>query len=275
MTTPDVPFRLEISVELPGTPEQVWQAIATGPGLTSWFLPTDLEPREGGAIAFHMGETSSEGTITGWDPPRRVEYVEPDWAELAGHAGADGLADDQRVPGRGHLGWHLRAAGGHQRVRHRGRLGAGVLGRHGEALPALSSTTSVCTSPTSRDSTPPSSWWRCPWPDRLPTSATPCAEPSVPARSATRSRCSTCGVGCIATATSTCCCGSPSPCRATWGSPPTTSSGQSRGGGRLALLRRRAGLRRAVARSVARLGRGPDRAGDLSPTDEFVRPLTS
>ncbi len=89
MTTPDVPFRLEISVELPGTPEQVWQAIATGPGLTSWFLPTDLEPREGGAIAFHMGETSSEGTITGWDPPRRVEFVEPDWAELAGHAGAD------------------------------------------------------------------------------------------------------------------------------------------------------------------------------------------
>ena len=29
ITTPNVPYRLEFSVEVPGTPEQVWQAIAT------------------------------------------------------------------------------------------------------------------------------------------------------------------------------------------------------------------------------------------------------
>ena len=39
-TTPNVPYRLEFSVEVPGTPEQVWQAIATAKGMSAWFLPT-------------------------------------------------------------------------------------------------------------------------------------------------------------------------------------------------------------------------------------------
>lgn len=85
MTTPDVPLRMELTLDLPGTPEQVWAAIATANGNTAWFLPTDLDEREGGAVTFHMGEDSSSGTITGWDPPRRLEYAEPDWAALSGH----------------------------------------------------------------------------------------------------------------------------------------------------------------------------------------------
>jgi hypothetical protein len=32
-----------------------------------------------------MGETDSPGTITGWDPPHRLEYAEPEWATLSGH----------------------------------------------------------------------------------------------------------------------------------------------------------------------------------------------
>jgi uncharacterized protein YndB with AHSA1/START domain len=88
MTTPDVPLRLELSFELPGTPEQVWDAIATAGGISSWFLPTELEERAGGAVTFHMGETNSEGTVTAWEPPSRIEFVEPDWAELTGHEGA-------------------------------------------------------------------------------------------------------------------------------------------------------------------------------------------
>jgi uncharacterized protein YndB with AHSA1/START domain len=83
MTTPDVPHRFDLTVEIPGTPEQVWDAIATAKGISAWMMPTDLEEREGGAVAFHMGDTSSEGTITGWDPPRRLEYEEPEWAALA------------------------------------------------------------------------------------------------------------------------------------------------------------------------------------------------
>jgi uncharacterized protein YndB with AHSA1/START domain len=87
--TPDVPHRMEMSFELPGTPEQVWRAIATGEGISSWFLPTDLEEREGGAIVTHMGdEGSSPGTVTGWEPPRRLAYEEPEWDELVGHKGA-------------------------------------------------------------------------------------------------------------------------------------------------------------------------------------------
>ena len=27
----------EVEVDVPGTPEEIWQAIATGPGVTLWF----------------------------------------------------------------------------------------------------------------------------------------------------------------------------------------------------------------------------------------------
>jgi uncharacterized protein YndB with AHSA1/START domain len=86
MTTPDVPLQIEITVELPGTPQQVWDAIATAKGISSWFLPTDLEEREGGHVVFHMGDTTSEGTVTGWNPPERLVYEEPDWNTMTGHA---------------------------------------------------------------------------------------------------------------------------------------------------------------------------------------------
>lgn len=87
MTAPEVPLRMELTVELPGTPDQVWEAIATANGVTAWFVPTDLEERNGGAVCFHMGETESPGTITHWEPPARIAYEEPDWAALAGHEG--------------------------------------------------------------------------------------------------------------------------------------------------------------------------------------------
>jgi uncharacterized protein YndB with AHSA1/START domain len=83
-TTPNVPYRLEFSVEVPGTPEQVWQAIATAKGMSAWFLPTELEERRGGALHFTMGpEMGSDGHVTEWDPPRRLTYKE-DWAALMG-----------------------------------------------------------------------------------------------------------------------------------------------------------------------------------------------
>ena len=83
-TTPNVPYRLEVSVEVPGTPEQVWQAIATARGLSAWFLPTRIEEHEGGALHFAMGpEMGSDGHVTAWEPPRRLVYEE-DWAALMG-----------------------------------------------------------------------------------------------------------------------------------------------------------------------------------------------
>jgi uncharacterized protein YndB with AHSA1/START domain len=88
MSTPDAPLRMELTFEMPGTPQQVWDALATANGISSWFLPTDLEEREGGTIVTHMGETESQGTVTGWEPPRRFAIEEPDWAALANHPDA-------------------------------------------------------------------------------------------------------------------------------------------------------------------------------------------
>jgi uncharacterized protein YndB with AHSA1/START domain len=82
--SPNVPYRLEFSVEVPGTPEQVWQAIATARGMSAWFLPTEIDERLGGAVTFHMGpEMASHGEVTAWEPPHRMAYAE-DWAALMG-----------------------------------------------------------------------------------------------------------------------------------------------------------------------------------------------
>lgn len=75
---------VRLEFEVPGTPEQVWRAIATGPGITSWFTPTDVEERAGGAITFHFGPgMDSSGTVTAWEPPLRFAYEERDWGPNA------------------------------------------------------------------------------------------------------------------------------------------------------------------------------------------------
>lgn len=63
---------VEVEAEVPGTPEQVWKAIATGPGISSWFVPTEVEEREGGRTTADFGPgMESEATVTEWDPPHR------------------------------------------------------------------------------------------------------------------------------------------------------------------------------------------------------------
>src|SRR5436190_1993548 len=63
---------VEVETEVPGTPEEVWQAIATGPGISAWFVTTKLEEREGGAIVLDFGPgMESEAVIKVWDPPHR------------------------------------------------------------------------------------------------------------------------------------------------------------------------------------------------------------
>ena len=41
---------VQSEVEVPGTPEEVWDAVATGPGVSSWFYPTDIDGQEGGEV---------------------------------------------------------------------------------------------------------------------------------------------------------------------------------------------------------------------------------
>jgi len=70
-----------VEVEVPGTPEQVWQAIATGPGISSWFAPTSVEERVGGKVVNEvMPGMESTGSITAWEPPRRLAAEDPGWA---------------------------------------------------------------------------------------------------------------------------------------------------------------------------------------------------
>src|SRR5687767_7050159 len=88
-TTPDVPHRFEVELEVPGTPEQVWQAIASAQGITSWMAPAELDPRVGGAVKFEMGpDAASHGRVTAFEPSHRLVYEE-DWATLVGQPGAD------------------------------------------------------------------------------------------------------------------------------------------------------------------------------------------
>lgn len=84
MTTPNVPYRFEVELTVSGSPEQVWQAIATAEGISGWMMSTELEPREGGAMRFEMGpDMESVGKVTAYEPSRRFVYEE-DWARLVG-----------------------------------------------------------------------------------------------------------------------------------------------------------------------------------------------
>lgn len=64
---------VEIEVEVPGTPEQVWEAIATGQGVSSWFVPTEMTEQDGKTVVTsHFGPgMDAVATPTMWDPPHR------------------------------------------------------------------------------------------------------------------------------------------------------------------------------------------------------------
>ncbi|RLK23931.1 uncharacterized protein YndB with AHSA1/START domain [Micromonospora sp. M71_S20] len=66
-------FELRKDIELAATPEQVWEAIATGPGIDSWFMGrTEVEPGEGGRTRLTMAGHVEESTITAWEPGKRL-----------------------------------------------------------------------------------------------------------------------------------------------------------------------------------------------------------
>lgn len=67
---------IQAEAEVPGTPEEVWEAIATGPGIGSWFYPTDVDERVGGALRYHTGSEMDHipAKVTAWDPPRRFRH---------------------------------------------------------------------------------------------------------------------------------------------------------------------------------------------------------
>ena len=57
-------FELRKEVSLEATPEQVWDAIATGPGLAAWFMLMEMDPES--------------GMVTAWEPGKRLAIQTPE-----------------------------------------------------------------------------------------------------------------------------------------------------------------------------------------------------
>ncbi len=86
---------IELEVEVEGTVEEVWTAIATGPGISSWYVPHNVEEREGGAATASFGpgpEMQVAGRVAAWDPPRRIVFD--------GGEGVEGLAFEWLIEGK-------------------------------------------------------------------------------------------------------------------------------------------------------------------------------
>jgi uncharacterized protein YndB with AHSA1/START domain len=63
---------ISVEVEVPGTPEEVWETIATGPGISKWFVPAQVEPHVGGKMVLNFGPgMDSVAEVTAWDAPHR------------------------------------------------------------------------------------------------------------------------------------------------------------------------------------------------------------
>jgi uncharacterized protein YndB with AHSA1/START domain len=74
---------IQVEVEVPGTPEEVWQAIATGPGISCWFCPAEIEERDGKPVAAKLNfgpGMESRSVVTAWDPPRLFAREADGWA---------------------------------------------------------------------------------------------------------------------------------------------------------------------------------------------------
>jgi uncharacterized protein YndB with AHSA1/START domain len=70
------PFEVRKEIEIEATPDQIWEAIATGHGIDGWYVGSgnSVEPREGGRVRLVFGEEAGESTVTVWDPPRKLAY---------------------------------------------------------------------------------------------------------------------------------------------------------------------------------------------------------
>jgi uncharacterized protein YndB with AHSA1/START domain len=69
---------VDLAIEVTATPDEVWEAIATGPGISRWFVPTDIE---GDAIHLrHPNGLEQTGTITACERPHRFRFEFPEYA---------------------------------------------------------------------------------------------------------------------------------------------------------------------------------------------------
>ena len=69
------PFENHSEAEVPASPGEVWAAIASGPGIDSWFMGrSEVQPGPDGTVRTVFGEYAPELGVTAWDPARRFAY---------------------------------------------------------------------------------------------------------------------------------------------------------------------------------------------------------
>ena len=69
------PFEQRKQAEVPASPDQVWAAIATGPGIDSWFMGrNEVQPGPDGTVRTVFADYAPELQVTGWDPAHRFAY---------------------------------------------------------------------------------------------------------------------------------------------------------------------------------------------------------
>ena len=75
---------IELAIEVPGTPDEVWRAVATGPGISSWYVRHDVDERVGGDVELSFGPGMDvTGRVVAWAPPNRVVFDGGDAVGLA------------------------------------------------------------------------------------------------------------------------------------------------------------------------------------------------
>ncbi len=90
---------VQVEVEVPGTPEEVWRAIATGPGISSWFVPAEFEECDGKPVALKLSfgpGMESRSVVTAWEPSRKWAAQSDGWVP-----GSPPIANESSVEARG------------------------------------------------------------------------------------------------------------------------------------------------------------------------------
>ena len=70
------PFEIRNEITVDATPDQVWQAIASGPGVDSWLMGQWEVDGANKTITFAMFSEVSSGAITVWEPGHRFAWQE-------------------------------------------------------------------------------------------------------------------------------------------------------------------------------------------------------
>jgi uncharacterized protein YndB with AHSA1/START domain len=68
-------FQVAQDLTVPASPEVLWNAISTGPGIDSWFMGrNEVTPGQGGTVRTVFGQYVPECSITDWQPNERLAY---------------------------------------------------------------------------------------------------------------------------------------------------------------------------------------------------------